>query len=420
MVSDFNELDLMQARVKSIPTDWKFMPVSKAFKIRNEFRKPISDDIRSTQQGIYPYYGPTKIQDYIDTYEQDGSFALIGEDGDHFLKYKNLPMTQLVDGKCTVNNHAHIIEGTELATREWFYYYFMHKDIFSYLSRQGAGRYKLNKASLEKIGLLVPPIEEQKKIAKILSTWDKAIETVEKLVANSQRQKKALMQQLLTGQKRLLDDNGVKFGDEWEVIPIASTFKLITDYVASGSFASLKDNVNVRDDEGFAHYVRQTDLAANFKNTNLKWVDENSYKYLSKSNLYEGDILFTNIGDLGRVYYMPKLEKPATVAPNLVVLRTNEKNNSKFIFYLLESDVGQQEINKIKSGTGLPKISKTEFKTMAFSIPALEEQEKIAQVLMLADREIDLYQQQLDKLKLEKKSLMQQLLTGQKRVKVVA
>lgn len=274
----------------------------------------------------------------------------------------------------------------------------------------------MNKTNCESIPVLVPPLPEQKKIAEILSTWGRAIETVEKLVANSQQQKKALMQQLLTGQKRLLDGNGVKFGGEWEVIPIASTFKLITDYVASGSFASLKDNVNVRDDEGFAHYVRQTDLAANFKNTNLKWVDENSYKYLSKSNLYEGDILFTNIGDLGRVYYMPKLEKPATVAPNLVVLRTNEKNNSKFIFYLLESDVGQQEINKIKSGTGLPKISKTEFKTMAFSIPALEEQEKIAQVLMLADREIDLYQQQLDKLKLEKKSLMQQLLTGQKRV----
>ena len=276
----------------------------------------------------------------------------------------------------------------------------------------------MNKTNCESIPVLVPPLPEQKKIAEILSTWGRAIETVEKLVANSQQQKKALMQQLLTGQKRLLDGNGVKFGGEWEVIPIASTFKLITDYVASGSFASLKDNVNVRDDEGFAHYVRQTDLAANFKNTNLKWVDENSYKYLSKSNLYEGDILFTNIGDLGRVYYMPKLEKPATVAPNLVVLRTNEKNNSKFIFYLLESDVGQQEINKIKSGTGLPKISKTEFKTMAFSIPALEEQEKIAQVLTLADREIELYKEQLDKLKLEKKSLMQQLLTGQKRVTI--
>ena len=154
MVSKYNDLDLMQARVNEVPDGWNFLPIARAFKIRNEFRKPISDEVRSTQRGRYPYYGPTKIQDFIDTYEQDGSYALIGEDGDHFLKYKTHSMTQLVDGKCTVNNHAHIIEGTALATRKWFYYYFMHRDIFSYLSRQGAGRYKLNKASLEKIYLL--------------------------------------------------------------------------------------------------------------------------------------------------------------------------------------------------------------------------------------------------------------------------
>ena len=69
---------------------------------------------------------------------------------------------------------------------------------------------------IKDLKLPLPPLDEQKKIAEILSTWDKAIETVEKLVTNSQQQKKALMQQLLTGQKRLLDDNGVKFGGEWK------------------------------------------------------------------------------------------------------------------------------------------------------------------------------------------------------------
>lgn len=226
MVHKYSELDLMQARIKDVPKGWNFLPIAKAFKIRNDLRKPISDEIRSTQQGSYPYYGPTKIQDYIDTYEQDGSFALIGEDGDHFLKYKSQSMTQLVDGKCTVNNHAHIIEGTDLASREWFYYYFMHRDIYSYLSRQGAGRYKLNKASLEKIYVLIPPSEEQEKIAKILSTWDQAISATEKLLENSQQQKKALMQQLLTGKKRLLDENGVRFSGEWQRFSLGSIAKV--------------------------------------------------------------------------------------------------------------------------------------------------------------------------------------------------
>ena len=181
MVNDegYSQLELMQARVKFVPEGWGFGYVGKIFNIKNNLRKPISEEERKNNPGSYPYYGPTKVQGYIGTFEQDGSYALIGEDGDHFLKYKVQSMTQLVDGKCTVNNHAHIIEGTKKATREWFYYYFMHRDIFSFLSRQGAGRYKLNKASLEKIPLLIPPVEEQEKIAKILTTWDKAISKAE-------------------------------------------------------------------------------------------------------------------------------------------------------------------------------------------------------------------------------------------------
>jgi type I restriction enzyme S subunit len=65
--------------------------------------------------------------------------------------------------------------------------------------------------------VLTPPVAEQKKIAQILSTWDKAISVTEKLLTNSQQQKKALMQQLLTGKKRLLDENGVRFSGEWHL-----------------------------------------------------------------------------------------------------------------------------------------------------------------------------------------------------------
>ncbi|MDK1826386.1 restriction endonuclease subunit S [Klebsiella sp. K6-243] len=68
----------------------------------------------------------------------------------------------------------------------------------------------------ERFKVLVPSLSEQKRIAQILSTWDKAISVTEKLLANSQQQKKALMQQLLTGKKRLLDENGVRFNGKWE------------------------------------------------------------------------------------------------------------------------------------------------------------------------------------------------------------
>src|SRR5690554_1760387 len=103
MVRDtcYSQLELMQARVKFVPDGWVFDYVGKAFHIRNNLRKPISEDEREKDPGKYPYYGPTKIQGYIGTFQQDGSYALIGEDGDHFLKHVSQSMTQLVDGKCT-------------------------------------------------------------------------------------------------------------------------------------------------------------------------------------------------------------------------------------------------------------------------------------------------------------------------------
>ncbi|MFH4214569.1 restriction endonuclease subunit S, partial [Acinetobacter baumannii] len=73
---------------------------------------------------------------------------------------------------------------------------------------------------LRKVKVLSPPYTEQNKIAQILSTWDQAISATEKLIESSQKQKKALMQQLLTGKKRLLDENGVRFVGEWEKVHI--------------------------------------------------------------------------------------------------------------------------------------------------------------------------------------------------------
>lgn len=135
---------------------------------------PISETERKEIQGNYPYYGPTKIQDHINEYRIEGTYALIGEDGDHFLKWKELPMTLLVSGKFNVNNHAHLIKGKNNLT-EWFFYYFNHKPLTPHLTRQGADRYKLTKDALSKIPCLIPPIKEQKGIVNLLSVWDNAI-----------------------------------------------------------------------------------------------------------------------------------------------------------------------------------------------------------------------------------------------------
>ncbi|EHU4916804.1 restriction endonuclease subunit S [Vibrio vulnificus] len=139
---------------------WVVKKLGEVVKINNNRRKPISESERAKVIGDHPYYGPTGIVDSINEFAFDGTYALIGEDGDHFLKYRFLPMTQFVSGKFNVNNHAHVISGSEVCSTKWFFYFFYHAWIYKYLTRQGAGRYKLTKQTLEKIDIALPPIDE--------------------------------------------------------------------------------------------------------------------------------------------------------------------------------------------------------------------------------------------------------------------
>ena len=388
MVSnEISKLELIQARISFIPEGWKLDKVGEALNIKNNFRKPISQEVRSLIPGPYPYYGPTKIQDHIADYEQDGIYALIGEDGDHFLKYETMRQTQFISGKCTVNNHAHIIESSDTCDSEWFYIYFQYRNITNFLSRQGAGRFKLNKATLEKLPLLVPPLPEQQKIAKILSTWDQAISTTERLIDNSTQQKKALMQQLLTGKKRLLDDSGKRFEGEWEEGKLADFAK-----IKKGKALSSKDLK-----EG-SYPVIAGGKSSPY--THSDFTHENVIT-VSASGAYAGYVAYFDY----RIW-----------ASDCSVLEPKGDNNIKYLYYWLSNQ--QQKIYTLQSGGAQPHIYPRDLESMKISIPSCIEQQKIATVLTNADKEIELLEQQLVDLQQEKKALMQVLLTGKKRVVV--
>lgn len=104
-----------------------------------------------------------------------------------------------------------------------------------------------------------PPLKEQKKIAEILTTCDKVIELKEKLVAEKQQQKKKLVLDLLSAKKRLKD-----FTDEWGKVRFDNVFDTVTDFVANGSFASIRENVNYLQD-GYAVLIRTTDYKVKSK-----------------------------------------------------------------------------------------------------------------------------------------------------------
>ena len=165
-----------QTDVGLIPLNWAVLPIGEAVHIENHLRKPISEADRSTIQGAYPYFGPTGQLDNLNEYRLDGTFALIGEDGDHFLKHSIWSMTQLIQGRFNVNNHAHVIRGSECCSTEWFFHYFRHRDVRRWLTKQGAGRLKLKKSDLELIPIALPPLEEQLHLIAILDSIARATE----------------------------------------------------------------------------------------------------------------------------------------------------------------------------------------------------------------------------------------------------
>jgi type I restriction enzyme, S subunit len=192
--------------IGEVPDEWAVVRVADCCTVRNDLRKPINQAERAKIPGPFPYYGPTRAVGSINEWRLDGTFALIGEDGDHFLKFDRWTMTQLVSGRFNVNNHAHVIAGTPRCSAEWFAVFFQHRDLTATLTRQGANRYKLRKATLEELFIPLPSPNEQATIVQSLASNDARAAVEGEVVQSLRELKSALMSVLLTGEVRVTPD----------------------------------------------------------------------------------------------------------------------------------------------------------------------------------------------------------------------
>ncbi|MBE0810285.1 restriction endonuclease subunit S [Escherichia coli] len=256
---------------------------------------------------------------------------------------------------------------------------------------QGAIRANIGQKDLARVCILVPPLAEQKKIAQILSTWDKAISVTEKLLANSQQQKKALMQQLLTGKKRLLDENGVRFSGEWK------------QDVNLGSIINISKGVqinkNTLSEDGQFPVINGGIAPSGFT---------------SEFNTDENTITISEGGN--SCGYVAFQKKSFWCGGHCYAVRKTALDLS-FTFHLLKYN--ELKIMGLRVGSGLPNIQKKAIEAFTVNFPVTSvEQQKIAAVLSAADEKNSKHHKKLPIIKKKKKALMQQLLTGKRRVKV--
>lgn len=399
-------MELMRSKKTSvgvIPEDWEVKTINEAFEICNKYRFPISEKVRKNMQGQYPYYGPTKAQDYINEFRFDGEYSLIGEDGDHFLKWKSNPMTLLVNGKFNVNNHAHVLKGKEnYTTTKWFYYYFKNRDITNSLTRQGAGRFKLSKVILEKIALPIPPFNEQILITKLLDDVETLICQLEKLIKKKRSIKQGAIQKLLRP----------KSG--W----ITRKIRDIGELNGAGVDKKIKiDEESVR----LVNYLDVYHRDFIFSKDLHHYVTAPSNKAVQCS-VKQGDIYFTPSSEMRfdiAISAVAMEDIPdAVYSYHLYRLRLFEEWDLKFRTYFFKNKDFIRQAETLCEGSGKRYVlSLSKFKEIEICYPKdFEEQKYISSVLSDMDRELNKLESKLKKYTQLKQGMMQNLLAGKIRL----
>ncbi|WP_105244347.1 restriction endonuclease subunit S [Psychrobacter sp. Marseille-P5312] len=267
---------------------------------------------------------------------------------------------------------------------------------------------RINIADIRKLKVASPPLPEQQKIAKILTTWDKAINATERLIDNSKQQKKSLMQQLLTGKKRLLDDNGKRFEGEFNQHRLSELVNI--DKKSLGK--------NTPENYEF-EYISLSDVSTGTISKSLERHVFSSAPSRARRIVKENDLLLATVRPNLKGFAKARKEHDGFVASTgFAVLSAKKDVSSDYVYHYLFSHHLTGQINALVVGSNYPAINSSDVGSLKILCPPLEEQQKIATVLTNADREIELLEQQLADLQQEKKALMQVLLTGKKRVVV--
>jgi type I restriction enzyme S subunit len=297
-----------------------------------------------------------------------------------------------------------------LAECKYLYYFLI--SIINKINEEmfdGAALKHLQKKKLLNCDLLLPQLPIQQtivaKLDKIFAEIDKVYQLLNKKIKNINFLRESF-----------LDTKLKKINSKVEMS--IDEFCHTTDFVANGSFASLAANVKYLDEEDYAILVRLTDYRKNFK-SKLKYLTKKSYDFLKHSKLFEGDLILTNVGAYcGTPFLIPKLNKPATLGPNAVLIRPKKEiMSSEFLKIFFESRKGQNLLEAISTGTSHKKFNKTSLRKLKITIPTIVQQSKILDDINKLNNRIRIIEQHtknnLKNFEFLKQSILQKAFNGE-------
>lgn len=373
-------------KVGVIPNDWEVVEIGDILKIGS------GKDYKHLERGSVPVYGTGGYMLSVDKFLYDGESVCIGRKG-------TIDKPVFLDGKFWTVDTLFYTHSFKNAIPKYVYMLFLNIDWKIY--NEASGVPSLSKTTIETIPISLPSLlSEQKKIAEILSTWDDCITKEEQLIEQKKQFKKGVMQHIFSQKIRFKDNNGNDY-PAWEAKKLGDVGKIITGRTPNTNNRNLWN--------GNICFVTPTDMNDNKYQNDTR-------RYVNSDDLYIlpiGSIMYTCIASIGKMSISTKLSV-TNQQINSIVVKNNI--NNEFVYYALANI--SKYIKSTQSNTTLPIINKNKFSKFMINLPSLSEQTKIADYLTLLDDEISKLSEKLEQLKLQKKALMQKLLTGQVRVKI--
>lgn len=345
------------------------------------------------KNGQYPVYGGNGLRGYTDKYTHDGPYILIGRQG---ALCGNI---NFVENKNFISEHAIAVQSNE--NMIWLKYKLEYWNLNRFSESSAQPGLSVKKLARQK--LTIPPLPEQQKIAEIISTWDKAIEKQSQLIEKLELRKKGLMQQLLTAKKRLPG-----YSDSWKRIKY---YNILTETHRSLKWDEneLYDLISVRRRSGGVFH-RESLYGYEIKTKNLR-------------PALEGDFLISKMQIVhGASGVVPKQLSGMKISGSYIALVAKDPQELNINYFNLWSQMPLFYRQTFISSNGVHIEKMTfdleTFMSLSMDLPPIEEQNKIVTIISSACKDIELAKQKLELFRQQKHGLMQQLLTGKKRVNI--
>ena len=400
----------MMASKTRIPEGWRLVRLGDMADVLDARRIPLNAEDRSKMPGEYPYYGANGVIDFIDRwiFDEDDDLVLLAEDGGHFDEFRNRPIAFRVEGKCWVNNHAHVLKATTCTVGGFLFHSLVNKDIRLYIN--GTTRSKLTQADLLQVEVSLPPLPEQRAIAAVLDSIDDSIERTDAVIAATEQLRDSLLHVLLT---RGVPGWHTKWKDvpglgtipaDWEVVRLEEVAK-----VERGKFAHRPRN-EPRFYGGDVPFIQTGDVVR--ADGRIKEHSQTLNQLgMSISRLFPaGTIVLTIAANIGETAIA---EYPVAFPDSLVGV-IPRRVNTNFLEYFLRTQ--KSRLNHFAPESAQKNINLDDLRPLLTPLPSSQEQHSIASCIDEVAETLAQVQQERERLSAMKDSTADALLTGRVRV----